>query len=272
MIRSLICLGLMLSVSAAMAEETSPAEKVIADAIKMLEKERDTIGDAIEQAKIDKAIRELEILIEDPDNPRPHVKPEPIDFEVSPAALKKKFSGKAIFNAKTGELILTYDFPGKAQLADFETEGLNVAINRKMLMIDAGDSVKHIAKFKSFTATTAMTFKSLRGSGVASTSGVTLDTGGPRQQTMFLRIPGLPGVNRAVPPNFRSGTVPVSLTVTPTKASIRFGTETLSQQTQVTEDIHQVVLNGGTEGSAFGALTIVGIPDPAWLKEFLSKD
>ena len=255
------------------AAEQTPSEKAISEAIKLLEKERDGIDDAIEQSKVDKAIRELEFLIEDPDNPTPRdARPAPITFEITPAMLKKKFSGKAIFNEKSGELTLTYDFPGKAQLADFELEDAKPVVNKKTLMIDAGDKLTHVARFQSFTASATMTFKGLRGVGIASTNGSQLFTGGARHDTVFLRLPEGTGVSKIVPGNVRSGMLPIALTVTPSKTSLRFGNEKLSAPTTRKGDVHQVVLNAGTEGCAFSNLIIVGIPDAEWLKQFLNSD
>lgn len=255
------------------AEEPTPSERAIADAIKLLEERRDKIEDGIEQAKVDKAIRELEVLIEDPNGESmPEAKAVPLDFEVTPAMLKKKFSGKAVFNPKSGELTLTYDFPGKAQLADFEVNDAKVMVAKKALMIDAGDNLKHIARFKSFTASATLAFKSMRGAGISSTSGAQLVVGGPKANSVVLRVAGGPADMKVVPQQLRAGAVPVSLMVTSGKTAIRFGPDKMSLPNVRKDDIHQVVLNGGTEGCGIANLTIVGIPDAAWLKEFLEAE
>ncbi len=270
----LVCVtACLIACEFAAAADQTPSEKAISEAIKVLEKERDAIDDAIEQAKVDKAIRELESLIEDPDGQSmPKAKPAPITFDVTPVMLKKKFAGKAVYNAASGELTLTYDFPGKGQLTDFDVDDARVLVTKKTLLIDAGDKLTHVAKFKSFTASAMMTFKGMRGVGIASTNGSNLGTGGARRDTIYLRVPDAAGTNKIVPGNIRSGTVPISLTVTPTKTSIRFATEKLSQPTVRKDDVHQVVLNAGTEGCGFSNLIIVGIPDPVWLKEFLEAE
>ena len=57
--------ALILTSSLVLAAEQSPSEKTIAKAIALLEADRDKMTDTLEQAKVDKAIRELEALIED---------------------------------------------------------------------------------------------------------------------------------------------------------------------------------------------------------------
>jgi hypothetical protein len=253
---------------AVLAEDPTPSQKAITEAIKLLETKRDAIDDAIEAAKVDKAIRDLEALIEDPDA---EPKPAPITFNVTPAALKKKFAGKPIFNPKTGELTLSYDFANKSQLEDFKIEGLNVQVAKKMLMIEAGDTLQHVAHFRSFTASGVMTFKSMRGgSGLGSSNGWLLSTGGV--DVLQLKFGGSVVDRKPVRNELRSGSVPVSFTITPRKANIRFGTEQLTKPAAATtEVIHQLVLNAGSEGCGFSNLVIVGAPDPAWLKEFLGE-
>ena len=270
---SLLCMMAILAVSDFVrAADPTPSEKAITEAIKLLEAKRDTIDDAIEQAKVDKAIRELEALIEDPDNPKPEAMPAPIDFDVTPAMLKKKFAGKAIFNPKTHELTLTYDFAGKAQLSDFEVNDTKAVVSKKFLGIDAGDKLKHVARFKTFTASAVMSFKGMRGVGIESTNGSQLSTGGRAFDTVILRVADSQGASKIVPANVRSGTVPISLSITTGKTSIQFAAEKLSQPTARKGDIHQVVLVGGVEGCGFGNLTIVGVPDTAWLKDFLAAE
>ena len=252
------------------SDDKTPSEKALAKAIALLEMERDAIDDGIEQARIDKAIRELETMIGDPEHRPP--KPVVLDFEVSQSALKKKFSGKAVYNTKTGELTIAYDFAGKGQLSDFEVNDAKVAVAKKFLAIDAGDKLTHVARFKSFTASTIMSFKSMRGCGVFSSNGSGLVIGGPRQDSIRLVSADGRSMAKVVNPKLRSGSIPVSLTVTASKTSASFADERIGAQTVRPDDVHCVVLDSGTEGCAFSSLTITGIPDPAWLKEFLAAE
>lgn len=252
------------------AAEQSPSEKAIAEAIALLESKRDTIGDALETAKIDKAIRELEALIEDPDHPKPAETPE-IKFEVKTSVLKKKFVGKPTYNSKTGELTIDYDFAGKPPLADFESTNAKVVVQKKVMLVDAGERLTHVAHFKNFTATAVLTIKGMRGAGLASTNGSQLKTGG-NGDTIFLEVAGALGARKALPFNQRSGNIPVSLSINSSKTSIRFSNELLAAPTARKDDLHQVILVSGAEGCGFSNLVITGVPDPAWFKEFLETE
>lgn len=256
-----LCLLLLLTIG---QEPTlSHADRSIVAAIAGLEKARAATEDPAEQAKIDAAVRELETIIEG--------KPD-IDLEITPALLKAKFAGKAVYNPKNGELTLTYDFPGKGQLADFETKDSKAIIAKKHVVLEAADNLKHRAKWKRFTVTATMSHKGMRGVGIASTNGSHLGTGGANPDTLYLGVAGGPTVSKVVPANIRSGNVPVSLSVTPARTTVRYGTETLAQPTLKANDTHQVELLAGAEGCAFTNLVISGTPDPQWLKHFLEAE
>lgn len=268
MFRIVSALAICLMATLLLADEPTPAEKLIKKAIADLEAGRDKLEDSLEQAKIDKAVRELEAVIgEEEKDP----KPEKLTFEVTPALLKKKFAGKAVFNAKTGELTLAYDFAAKNSLSDFEVMDQKVAVNRKILGLDAGETLTHKAKWKSFTVGTVIHFKGMRGIGIKSTNESYLDSGGDNPDTMYLGVPGSGRTAKIVPDKFRSGTVPIGFSVTGSKASASWGEDRLALPTVRKEDIHQIILVAGTEGCAFSNLIIVGVPDPVWFKEFLAN-
>lgn len=260
------------------AADKSPAELAIAKAIAVLEADRDKADDPLEKAKIDKAIRELEVLIEDPDaDSKPNAaKSSAIKFVVKPAVLKKKFGGKSVFNAKTGELTLTYDFSQKGQLADFETKSVKAPIAQGTVLIDGSETLTHIAKFKSVSVSTNMSFKSMRGCGISSTGGANFYTGGQFPDTIYLAVEGSEGAATVVPANRRSGTVPVALTISPSVASVRFADDRLVVKIAKNavpghKELHQLVFEGGVEGAGFSNIIIVGIPDPEWFKDFVGE-
>lgn len=244
----------------------SESEKIIGDAIRMMEAKRDDIKDALDKAKVDKAIRELEALIGDPDKPAP-----PVQFDVKPAVLKKKFGGRAVYNSKSGELTLTYDFGNKNQLSDFAVDDAKVAIVNNTLLIEGGDKLVHKAKFKSFTINSAISFKSLRGVGFSCTGGSQLRTGGMIPDTVYFEVAGAPPSQKIVAEELRSGTLVCSLAVSPKKTSMRFGPESFSIPTVKPDDFNQIILVAGSEGGGFSKVTIVGVPDPTWFKEFLAE-
>jgi hypothetical protein len=252
-----------------LAADESRADKAIAKAIADLEAARDSIGDPIDKAKIDKAVRELEAVVGGEEE---SAKPAMLNFVVKPATLKKKFGGKATFNAKTGELTLAYDFNQKSQLSDFEVNDLNVVLRDKALFVDSGDKLQHIAKFKTFAVSTIMMIKGLRGPGIASSNGTHLGTGGLNPDTVWVQAIQGGNAGKIVPDNIRSGRIPVTFTVTPTKSSITYANERLATPTVKKDDIHQVVFVGGAEGCGFSNLVISGVPDPTWFKIFLGSE
>lgn len=266
MFRVCICALLTLFTGVALAADKSPSEKAISEAMSLLESKRDAIADPLERARIDKAIRELEALIEESD-------PKPAGgFTVDLELLKKKFATRPIYDPKSGELTLKYDFPGKGQLADFEVNDKRVTVTRKALSIDAGDDVKHIAKFKSFSVSAVMTFKTMDGAAIGSSNGFSLTVAGDNHDAAILLPPAGTAPFKVVPPRLRSGIIPVTFKVGPEKVSIRYAGEALSMPINRPGDVHQLVLRGGTDGCAFSNLEIVGVPDPNWFKEFAKAE
>eukprot|EP00456_Euglypha_rotunda_P024778 TRINITY_DN201_c0_g1_i1.p2 TRINITY_DN201_c0_g1~~TRINITY_DN201_c0_g1_i1.p2 ORF type:complete len:268 (+),score=51.84 TRINITY_DN201_c0_g1_i1:2610-3413(+) len=259
---------LILAASICSAEEQSPSEKAISRAIAGLEADRDKMTDSIEQSKVDKAIRELEALIEDD---KPTVNSAASDKII--AILKKKLVGKVAWKEKTGELTLGYDFPGKAHLADFDVGQKRILVQKKAVGIEAGDELKHVAKFKAFTVSVMMTCRSLNSTGVGSTNGALFGTGGLHHDTIYLSSPDGGATSKIVPDKMRRGSIPVLFSVTAEKVSLRFGgSEILTVPTRRANDVHQVILHGGKDGCAYSQLVIQGVPDPAWLKEMGAVD
>jgi hypothetical protein len=259
--------GLVLGMASA---EDTPADKLIRKAIADLEAGRAKLDDQLEHAKVDKAIRELESVVDGDEKP---AKPAALAFEVTPALLKKKFAAtRAVYNPKNGELTLAYDFPGKAALSDFNVTDQKIAIAKKTLMMDAAETLQHKAKWKSFTVSTTLHFKGMRSIGISSTNGSHLGSGGANPDTMYLNATDAGTTTKIVPDKVRSGTVVIGLSVNENKTSGVWGTERLALPTSRKDDVHQLTFHAGTEGCGFSNLVIVGVPDPAWLKEFLGAE
>lgn len=271
MFRRVFLPGVVTSVlisSLVFAEDPTPAEKLIRKAIADLEAGREKLGDPLDQAKVDKAVRELEFVIAGDE--QEDAKPAPLMFEVSPSLLKKKFSAtRAVFNSKTGELMLVYDFSNKTSLADFDVGDHKVVVARKTLVLDGAENLPHKGKWKSFAMTAVLHFKGMRGIGVLSSNGSHIASGGANPDTMYLGAQDGGGASKIVPDKLRSGTIPIGFSITSSKTSANWGDERLSVPTVRKDDSHQIILSAGTEGCGFSNLVIVGVPDPGWLKEFL---
>lgn len=258
-----VCFALLGAVHAA---EPPASDEAIAESIVLLEARKAQIDDPLEQAKIDKAIEELESMLSEA--PKPGNAPA-VGFEVKPSVLKKKFQGRSAYNVRTGELALIYDFSKKEQLRDFEGRNAKPIVANKGMYLDGSEHLSHIAKFKSFTVSGVMAMKSMNGGGVGSSNGSHIGLGGGNHDTLYMNVAGGPNVTTIVPAKMRSGTVPFQLSVSPSKTAVRLGTERLTNATVKKDDVHQVEFDGGVEGYAFSNIVIVGIPEPKWFKEFL---
>lgn len=248
------------------AADKTPGELAIEEAIKLLEARSEKLEDPLDRGKVDKAIRELEAMVgvvkpEPP--PAPPSPPQP-PLQIEAEQVRKRFgANKATYFPKTGIIKLEYGFSGgKGELADFDIGQKRVLQARKSLAVEAGDEIKHIAKWKTVTVEATISGKSLNGSGVGTSTGALLTA---RQPNAVLIGGGKPVV-KAV--RFRPA-VPVAFDVNAEKVSGKYGTEVLATPF-TSEESHQVVLRGGSDGCAFGELIISGVPDHAWLKDFLA--
>lgn len=248
------------------AADQSASESAISESIVLLEARKAQADDPAEQAKIAKAISELESLLSEP--PKPANVPA-LGFDVKPTVLKKKFQGRSAYNIKTGELTLIYDFLKKEQLKDFTFKAGNPIVANKALFLDGSDAMTHIAQFKSFAVIGVVGIKSLKATGIGSTNGTLFGTGGEKLDAIYLNVPGTPLLSSIVPASLRSGRIPFQFSITPEKTAVRWGTERMTHETIKKNDTHQVMLTGGTEGAAFGNLIITGVPEPKWFKDFL---
>jgi hypothetical protein len=279
MFRLLVCFALVCTfATVACCAEKSASEKAISDAIKLLESRSEKAGDLLEQAKIEKAIRELEALLSEPEpNPTPTPNPKPStkkndNLTASLKKLKKKFGGRATYDSKTNELLLEYDFKQKLQLNDFETTNKKVLLKDSMLMIDGDDELHHVAKFKSYAVSAVMSFKSPQNSGLGATNGTSFRIGAERGGVASFKTAEGAGGTTDIETKFRSGSVPISIIVQPEKSTFSFGEHRSSAGTEKRDDSSQIVLFGGKDGCGFSNLVIVGIPDLTWFKTFLDAE
>jgi|GEM_PF-6048457 len=263
---------ILLTINLTLAEDetkTSPADEAISSAINVLEGKLEKTEDTLSQAKIHRAISELKAIREAEQTVE---QLNAVDFEVDPTVLKNKFQARTIYEPKVGILTLVYDFSKKDQLLDFTTDNSKAIVMKRSLIIDGSDHVTHRVKFKSFTVKGLWGLKTMRGGGILSTNGSHLGVGGLNQDTLYLGVPGASTISKIVPQKIRSGVIPFEFGVSPQKTAVTFGSERLTHPTVKKDDMHQIVLDGGTEGYAFSRLTISGVPEPKWFQEFLEAE
>jgi hypothetical protein len=173
-----------------------------------------------------------------------------------------------VWKEKSGELTLGYDFVGRPQLSDFEVGSKRVSVTKKMMGIEAGDELRHSAKFKTFTVSAVMTFKAMNGPGIGSSNGSWFTTGGSGLDAIYASSPDGGQNGKVVDAKIRRGSIPILFNVTGQKVSVRYANrEVVTTPTRRETDTHQIVLRGGPDGCGFSNLVITGVPDPAWLKE-----
>lgn len=93
---------------------------------------------------------------------------------------------------------------------------------------------------------------------------------------VFLTEPLGGTASKNVPPIARQGSVPVLFTVSPQKLGFKWANEIQAipvpePAVPQKEKPHQVVLVAGKGGCGFSGMSITGVPDRVWLKEFLGE-
>jgi len=90
--------------------------------------------------------------------------------KITPASLKAKLAGKATYDEKAGILSLSYRFADKKELKDFELgDTTPTLLPGGFLMLQPGDSAKHVVQYDTMTMSAALGFKQTKGK-VLSTS------------------------------------------------------------------------------------------------------
>lgn len=183
------------------------------------------------------------------------------------AGLKKTVKGKLLFDKKSGEIALAYDFFNAKQLQDF-TLGKSKAkpiVNADGLCLGVGMNVTHVAKFRTMKVSATVRLKQLRGH-LLRTDRVTLDTGGLSPDTLYLNVMDHGGSSTIVPDKERSGTVEMKLVIEEERTLFGWGDSTVGKDAPGVP-AGQLQLFGGENGFCFKNLVVAGELDPAWAEE-----
>lgn len=173
----------------------------------------------------------------------------------------KKLAGQYTYNAKTGELTVSYDFRNPKQLADFTTVGGTINLQGGMLVLEPGQSATTLVKFKTVTVTGLMG-RTGRGAVLATTSGAALGCLAgvyyrPTEGQGFIRLGDHPG----------GSAWRFKLVIDQERSA--FGLEGLQGGAEVKgKSPGQIGLLGGENGGTFARLVFVGTVDPEWAAEF----
>jgi hypothetical protein len=185
--------------------------------------------------------------------------------------IRKKLRGKAVYNAKTGELSLSYDFAAKAQLQDFqwEKEKAHPVLATGMIALGTGETVTHVVKFKTLALTTIVSLRKMKGPLAGTSGGMAVALGGAQADTLYLRTKGDDDLQVIAAEKERAGLVPFILQIDPRRLTVHWGEVKLGKPISEPQ-AGQVQLRGGESGFAFGNLTLRGQLDEAWAEEFFA--
>lgn len=269
----LTALALVLAVtSPAVAQDESPADEAIQEAITILEARKAQAEVRADQEKIAKAIAALEKYLtknNDPDAPK-----EPL--KITPTQLRKKLQAKAVFNPKTNELTLVYDLSKPDQLKDFQLNGAEPIVRGGVLRIGPADTITHVVQFETVSVTGQFVVENI-GLGdppyipfVRTTPGISFGVGNLNVAYLRLADRGKElGVRQVGRDQIQNKPLPVTFSVKDKKASTRVGSAEFAGVIEA-GSAGQVELLGGKGGLQVRSLVISGTLDEEWATEFFA--
>jgi hypothetical protein len=259
-----VLLGLSCACVSAAAEPS--ADDILREAINLLNSRKEALHSSAEQKRIDEAV---DALLQRIGGGAPAV--PPTGLPLSTAMIRKKLRGKAAYNAKTGELSLSYDFLNRAQLQDFECEKAHPVTAHGMVALGAGDSIVHVVQFKTLSLAGIVSLRQMKGEVAGTSGGVSIRLGDPARDTLSLHTAGEDPLQLLVPDKERSGVLPFGLQIDGRRLIVYWGTSKLGKPVS-TPLAGRVELHGGEKGFAFGNLNFRGQLDEAWAREFFGLD
>jgi hypothetical protein len=190
------------------------------------------------------------------------------------ALLKKKLHGKVLYDQRTEQFALTYDWASKQQLQDFDLSKAKLPFVRGRLPLQGGDSVRHVVDFKEVTIAALVFVPVMKGAMIRTSGGVHADVGGNNPDTMYLRGGGGNDPDMIVPDNQRKGIQPILVTITQTHLGFAYGSRNPSRLGKAVTAFHagQVELFGGDVGFQYGKLVLTGLIDDKWLRSYVEEE
>lgn len=257
---------MLLCLACASADGASAGDGALREAIGLLNQRKAAITDADQQKRLDEAIKALEEILRRAPQPTSDAGRLPL----TPADVRKKLKGRAALNPKTGELTLTYDFANAAQLADFKGDKARPQVADHMLALEAGDSVVHAVKFKTFTLTATVRVQQMKGVLVATSEGASITVGGVHRDKFYIGQKGTAVSQAVVPAKERTGLIPIGLRIEEGRVQAFWGSTKLGRPTNEPQG-GTIQLFGGEMGQAYGNLVITGRVDEDWGREFFGR-
>jgi hypothetical protein len=200
----------------------------------------------------------------------PAAKPNPASLA---AALRKKLHGKVLYVAKTEQFVLSYDWTSRQQLQDFDFGKAKLtSVRGKLLMVPAGESIRHVVEFSELTVKALVLVQQMRGTLLETSGGAHFSLGGQRPDTMYLGGGGR-RLSKIVGKSQRKGIQPIEAVIAENHLAFLYGSGTPNQLGRAVSGFHagQVELFGGDLGYEYGPVVFTGTIDPRWLQSQLAE-
>jgi len=253
----------------------TPGEEAVKDAVKTLKVKRAAAKDKADQALLDTAIRDLEERLAQVGKGEPGEEKKGEPF-VLPKGWELKFNtGKTrpTYDQKTGEMKLAYDFSDAKQLKDFEFDDeVKPAVQKGTLTVKGGCEIKHVAKYRQASISFEVTCGShghiaffgdcalsLSYNYVAGDRVINYQDG----QEQIISQPAKELVGKPFPVN--------KWFFTPKLVGLEIGgKEVTAKRGAKHPDKCVLTLAALKAPNIYRKLTISGVPDPDWAKEFFA--
>jgi hypothetical protein len=263
----LLASALMLSTSLGTAERSTAAHDAIVEAITILETRKAQTDDKHEQDRIAVAIAALQKLNGAVGAAGKDVK----HIELTATTLKKKLHTRAVYNQKTGELTLSYDFQNKRQLDDFDLGSAKPVLRNGGVLMPAGESMRHLVHFKTLRVNGQLAASNFAGEHLRTTEGFGLNF--PNFYGAWRLGLVVDGKTVAQSENqpFVNKFTPFELAIEPERAAVKFlGVAVGKPLSAPVPDAGQLELCGGFGGDLFAAVVISGKVDEEWAQTFFA--
>jgi hypothetical protein len=192
----------------------------------------------------------------------------PLADVLTPAALRDKLKAKATYDAKSGELTLTYDFAAADQLHDFTPDtGKPKHVNRT-LVLEPGVKLTHVVQFKTLNLSAVLGAPPRKGVFLSS-PGLTASIGGSTAHTLYLEIAGEKKLSAVMPKDQQKAATKIGLATTADGlVTLTFGSQKLGKSANV--KVGRVSFHGGEQGYVFATVVLAGQVDPSWANDFFA--
>ena len=190
------------------------------------------------------------------------------------SALQKKLQGRVVYDAKTDELTITYDWRSPKQLKDFEPTTVKPTFDNGTMTLHDGEMIRSIVKFDEVVITCAVYVPIMNGKLINTSGGTSIGLGGDSVDTMYLAVNGKNVAQHIVPNDQRKGLQQVRLTVIQTRVDFEYGNPKDLQK--LAKDVNgvqagQISLLGGKKDYQFGTVVLTGKVDKEWSAKFLAQ-